>query len=65
MRKFQNAHGVAASMGFPYIRGEGKTIGGSWYSSFSKNPEGTGERLFVGFVNGQWRTRRTKTRRSR
>ena len=43
------AHGIAASLGFPYIRGEGMEREGVWLSRFTKTEDGRGDALYVGF----------------
>jgi len=55
-RKFVSAHSIAASMGFPYVRGDGRESGslpGVWLSRFTRTSDGTGPALFVGFHGRQ------------
>lgn len=51
-----NAHSVAASHGYPFLRGDGRADRqGNWFSRFTKTADGTGPALFVGLVNGKWK----------
>ena len=46
------AHGVAASLGYPYIRGDGiEGHNGVWLSRFTKTADGEEPAIYVGFTN--------------
>ncbi len=47
----QSAYSVAASKGYPYIRGEGKLAknGHTWLSRFTRDAAGTSDGLYVGY----------------
>lgn len=54
----QSAHSVAATLGYPYIRGEGKPLGNVWMSRFQKSDDQQHPALYVGWdeANGVWVT---------
>lgn len=44
-----SAYSIAASLGYPYIRGDGMDMGGIWLSRFTRSENGSGPAIYVGF----------------
>jgi hypothetical protein len=52
-----NVYAKAASLGYPYLRGEGRPHGRNavWLSRFTRDWDGRGPAIFVGFDPDQWK----------
>jgi hypothetical protein len=50
----QSAHSIAAGLGYPYVRGDGRpdSQGRYWLSRFTRKSDGKGPAVFVGFGAG-------------
>ena len=47
---FVSAHSVAAGMGYPFLRGDGRSVRGRfWASRFTRGADGRGPALYVYF----------------
>ena len=56
-RNFESSYSKAASLGYPYIRGEGKVYRGkTWLNRFTKTSSGEGPAVYVGWddKNRKW-----------
>jgi len=47
--EYDTVYSKAVSLGYPYIRGQGKSKGGVWMTRFTKDSEGRGKSVYVGW----------------
>lgn len=53
-RHGENAYSVASKLGFPFIRGNGKSWQGVYLVRFTRDSAGEGPALFVGQDGAHW-----------